>query len=90
MTHAVRRSFAAFGMAVALVFVVTATPASAHTGFESSDPSDGASVTEPVEEITLRFTGPAQPSGDGFQVLDPQGVIHEPSSASSPTVRPGY
>ncbi len=51
--------------------VFTASPAGAHTGFESSDPADGASVDAPVDAITLTFSGPAEPAGEGFVVLDP-------------------
>ena len=44
-----------------------APPASAHTGFESSTPAEGATVDGPVEVVTLVFTGPAEPTGTGFE-----------------------
>ncbi|MEZ5257112.1 MAG: copper resistance protein CopC [Ilumatobacteraceae bacterium] len=47
--------------------VVLAPPGGAHTGFESSNPADGSSVDVPVDEITLTFSGPAEPAGEGFQ-----------------------
>lgn len=60
-----------------------AAPASAHTGFESSDPADGAVLDAPVDVITLVFTGPAEPTGDGFQVLDPSGELRQPTEATT-------
>lgn len=73
------------GLFVALVSLVAlSAPAGAHTGFEASDPADGATVDEPVGTVTLVFTGPAEPAGAGFQVLDPSGALREPVEASSP------
>jgi len=60
-----------------------AAPAGAHTGFESSDPADGTSLGEPVGEVTITFSGPAEPAGDGFQVLDGSGEVRAPSSSAS-------
>lgn len=64
----------------ALIF---AAPAGAHTGFESSDPADGATVDQPVGQVTITFSGPAEPAGDGFQVLDGSGEVRTPSSSTS-------
>lgn len=58
-------------------------PAAAHTGFESSDPADGSVTEAPVDVITLVFTGDAEPTGDGFQVLDPDGLLREPTEATT-------
>ncbi len=66
-----------------IALVLAATPALAHTGFESSDPVDGATVTELVQTITLVFTGPAEPTGSGFQVLDAEGQLRVPTDAAS-------
>ena len=60
-----------------------AAPASAHTGFESSTPADQATVEAPVELVTISFTGPATPVGDGFVALDASGVLQEPVSVST-------
>ena len=69
---------------LALTFaLVAAAPAAAHTGFESSDPADGATVDQPVETVRLVFTGPAEPTGTGFQALDTTGEIREPTEATS-------
>jgi len=68
---------------VALALVLPARPAAAHTGFESSDPADGTTVSAPLEEVTVRFTGPAEPSGDGFVVLDGDGVERRPEPVGS-------
>ena len=67
----------------AIALVLAAAPASAHTGFESSDPMDGATVTTPVDTITLVFTGPAEPTGTGFEILDPTGQTRTATEASS-------
>ena len=63
--------------------VIAASPAWAHTGFESSNPADGAAVEEPVDTITLVFTGQAEPTGTGFQVLDAAGELREPTEAAT-------
>lgn len=69
---------------VALVAVLsTASPASAHTGFESSNPSDGQTIDQPVAEISLSFSGDATPAGEGFVVLDPSGLIREPDEVTT-------
>ena len=67
--------------------VATATPAWAHTEFESSWPTDGAVVEGPVGEITLVFTTASEPAGDAFQILDSTGTVRVPSSALSPDDR---
>jgi copper transport protein len=63
--------------------VIAASPAWAHTGFESSDPANGVAVEEPVDTITLIFTGQAEPTGTGFQVLDAAGELREPTEATT-------
>lgn len=73
----------AFLLAVLTVGVLSTGPAAAHTGFESSDPTDGATVGEPVDIVTLTFTGQAEPTGGGFQVLDATGVLREPDQATT-------
>ncbi len=60
-----------------------ASTASAHTGFDSSTPADQATVAEPVELVTISFTGPATPVGDGFVALNAEGVLQEPVSVST-------
>lgn len=67
----------------AVVLVALAGPAAAHTGFESSDPADGATIDLPLDEITLVFSGEAEPTGDGFQILDPSGELRIPTASSS-------
>ncbi len=68
---------------VSAVVVFAASPAAAHTGFESSSPADGDVVDEPVSEITLTFSGEATPAGEGFVVLDPTGTIREADEITS-------
>ncbi len=55
---------------------------SAHTGFESSIPADGATLDAPLTTIIISFTNTASPAGDGFVVLDPTGKTRVPSSVS--------
>lgn len=66
-------------LTVAASLFVPAT-ASAHTGFESSSPENGATVDAPVDVITITFTGEATPFGDGFVALNANGAIQEPVS----------
>lgn len=68
---------------ILLATVFYASPAGAHTGFESSSPADGDVIDEPVSEISLTFTGDATPTGEGFVVLDPTGTIREPDDIST-------
>ena len=68
--------------ALALQWWSTA-PAAAHTAFESSDPTDGAVVDQPVEEMRLTFTNDATPVGDGIEVLDPSGQLRSVEATSS-------
>lgn len=69
-------------MAAALAVVLTvfgsAPAVSAHTDFDFSLPAEGATVGEPVSEITIGFTDPVTLVGNGFKVLDPQGNVLEP------------
>ena len=60
--------------------VVLAVPAavSAHTALDFTLPTDGATVGEPVSEITVGFTEPVILVGQGFEVFDPQGDIIVP------------
>ncbi|MFW2333987.1 copper resistance CopC family protein, partial [Ilumatobacter sp.] len=63
--------------------IVTSGTASAHTGFESSTPSDGAATDAPVELVTIVFTGEATPVGDEFVALTPDGVLQQPSNVET-------
>lgn len=80
------RSAAALALAsavIAVLIVSTAAPVAAHTGLESSQPSDGQVVDEPVERISLTFNRPVEPAGDGFTVSEGQGPHFLPDSQSS-------
>ena len=78
----VQRWWAAL-LVVVVVLLGAASPASAHTGFESSNPGDGQTIDQPVAEISLTFSGEATPAGEGFVVLDPSGIIREPDEVTS-------
>ena len=58
--------------------MVFAEPAGAHTDFDFSVPTDGASVGEPVSEVTVAFTQPVTLVGNGFEVFDPQQNVLQP------------
>jgi copper transport protein len=66
--------------AIVAVVIVAGAPStvSAHTDFDYSVPTDGASVGDPVAEITVAFTEPVTLIGPGFEVLDPQGRVLTP------------
>ena len=80
---ALYRQALAFLLLTASALVMLAMPAAAHTGFESSSPADGDTIDEAVSEISLTFAGEATPAGDGFVVLDPNGVIRTPDEIVS-------
>lgn len=73
---------AVLGGAIGLLaaMATAAGTVSAHTDFVGSIPADGGVASGPLTEITLEFTAPAEPSGDGFRVLDPAGVVRAPTS----------
>lgn len=66
-------------LSVAALVLMISVPAWAHTEFEYSEPSADAEVAEAVSEIVVAFTLPVTPVGNGFDVLDPEGEIHQPT-----------
>jgi methionine-rich copper-binding protein CopC len=79
-----RRISAIIAVLLALgLSLVGAGRASAHTGFESSTPTDGAAIDEAVELVTIVFTGEANPVGDKFVALTAAGVLQEPTSVQT-------
>jgi methionine-rich copper-binding protein CopC len=56
------------------------TTVSAHTGFESSTPSSGSEIEEPVDLVTIVFTGESTPVGDEFIALTPAGIVQQAAS----------
>ncbi|MEZ5382933.1 MAG: CopD family protein [Microthrixaceae bacterium] len=80
----IRLRAAALALVMAAAWTLaTAAPASAHTGFDGSDPADGATLDAPVEQVTISFTGPAEPTGEGFVALDASGERRTPSDAGT-------
>lgn len=76
-----RRAHVLVAALVALVATAgIGSVASAHTAFDSSSPTDGAVVDGPLAEVTVDFTNPAEPAGDGFELLDPTGAIRTPTA----------
>lgn len=74
----------AFAALVVALVLIGGAPAGAHTGFETSTPADDTVVEGPLDTITLVFTGPAEPTGGQFEVLDGEGTLRTPTSTSSP------
>lgn len=70
-------------VALAALTVLATAPAGAHTGFESSDPADGTTIDGPLDAISLVFTGPAEPTGTGFEILDGSGTLRTPTDATT-------
>lgn len=83
--HLVRRGFALLA-SVIVCTLVWALPAGAHTDFDSSEPAQGETVAGPLDQITIRFTNEAEPTGEGFVVLDPELGVRQPSSLENPAV----
>lgn len=73
------RAFAAVCAAV-LVMFAGASPVYAHTDFVGSVPANSAVVDGPLSTVTVDFTNPAIESGDGFQLLGPDGTVRVPDS----------
>jgi copper transport protein len=67
-------------LVVAAGLVLGPATASAHTGFQSSTPAEGAAMDEPVSLVTIVFTGEANPVGDQFVALTPDGVVQAAAS----------
>jgi copper resistance protein C len=77
MSTALRRPLVAVLLLLGTVLAVPGRT-SAHTDLDFTLPTDGASVGEPVSEITVGFTEPVTLVGPGFEVLDPQGNVIVP------------
>ena len=67
---------AAVGLLAALVVALWCAPsATAHTRLESSAPAAGSTSDRPVTEVTLQFTLPVSPLGDGIVIDGPGGTV---------------
>jgi len=65
-------------LGLVVVAVGVGRPVEAHSNFDFSVPTDGASVGEPVSELTVAFTLPVTLVGNGFEVVDPQENLLQP------------
>lgn len=72
----------ALPVALLLLLLLQAGPASAHARYESSNPADGATVSSPPSQVQADFSEPVT-SDSYLQVTDPCGEIV--SGPSSPT-----
>jgi methionine-rich copper-binding protein CopC len=95
-SSATRRILTWAGAVVAAVVAATmalAVPAGAHTELQATKPADGASVTAPIDEVTLTFNGPVRADGSTVTITGPGGqtvqngpvsvidtVVHQPVS----------
>lgn len=68
----------------ALIVLLPVGVASAHTSFEESTPANGETISEPLNTITLRFSGETEYAADGFTVLTPDGQVRTPTTVTSP------
>jgi copper transport protein len=74
---------AAAALLVALILAMwCAPPATAHTRLESSVPAAGSTSNSPVAEVTLRFTLPVSPLGDGVVIGGPEGTVAAQTTAA--------
>jgi methionine-rich copper-binding protein CopC len=65
------------GAAVAVAVLVPAAPVAAHTELTATGPADGATVTTPIEDVTLTFSGPVRADGSTVTVTGPDGVASQ-------------
>jgi copper transport protein len=63
--------------------VVGAGPASAHVELVGSEPAAGATVTGPIDHVTLTFVNPVTPVADQFALLDADGNPLEIASVTA-------
>lgn len=66
--------------ALLAVLIVPAGIARAHTSFVSSSPAEGQTLSDPVDMITIVFSGVSEPAAEGFSVLLPDGQLRTPTS----------
>ncbi len=64
---------------VVILLTYGSSPSAAHSAVESSNPTDGAVIDEPVVEITLVFIEPSEPLDEGFQVVESDGDRRPPT-----------
>ncbi len=81
--RASRRVLLLFAVLSPMSVLLAIGPASAHTGFESSNPVDGSTVDSAVEVVTIAYSGAAEPTGEGFVALDSSGTIRIPDIVTS-------
>jgi copper transport protein len=85
MTGRIPRAWASVTAGVVLVFLIllSSRPAGAHALLASSDPPDGARLTEAPAELVLRFTEAPEPTLSSVNLLDRTGAALETGSLRS-------
>jgi methionine-rich copper-binding protein CopC len=68
----VRRLAALLGLSVVWL-LLWCTPALAHARLLETDPTDGARLSQPPEQVRLRFNEPIEAEFSPLKVFDPQG-----------------
>ncbi|WP_345071718.1 copper resistance CopC family protein [Phytohabitans flavus] len=74
-------SAATAALAAALVVVLPAAPASAHTELKSTVPAAKSTTTKPVAEVTLTFTGLIKKPGTTIVVTGPDKTSYSAGAA---------
>ncbi len=70
-------------VAAMLAVLFAPTGAHAHTGLESSTPSEGSTVDGPLSEVLLTFSGDASPVDDGVAVAGADGATQVAATIES-------
>ena len=70
------------GLAAAAMLLFLATPAAAHTELTATGPADGATITVPIDEVTLTFAEAVRGDGITITVTGPGGTTYNKGAAS--------
>lgn len=75
-------------LAITIAISALATPAFAHAHLKTSEPAQGATVTQAPKELTLNFTEQLEPALSGVAVTDDKGndVEAKPAIVSGATM----
>lgn len=79
--HALR--LVAATVAACAVLLLGATPASAHTRLQGSDPADGSSVADAPGSVSLQFTGDIRAEFATLGVVGPDGTQYRTGAVSA-------
>ena len=77
------RRWGAIGALIALVVLLAAPAASAHSELARSDPPDGGTVAVGRSTISLWFTEPVNPQTSGYRLRDDDGGVFDVSASAT-------